>query len=244
MDTIRLNSKHTKIIAHRGLSGIERENTCPAFVAAANRSYFGIETDIHTTRDGKFVIIHDETTERVSLGENNINVEENDYSVVENIVLPDKDGTKIRQDIKIPLLLEYISICKKYEKICILELKNAFSDEEIKKLVKEIKTTEYIHNVIFISFELENCLKLRKILPEQEIQWLIGRNIEVNDELIKILVDNKLDIDIYYKSLNKDNIEKLHSKGIKINCWTCDIKNDAEDLIELGVDFITTNILE
>ena len=244
MDTTRLNSKHVKIIAHRGLSGIERENTCPAFLAAANRSYFGIETDIHTTRDGKFVIIHDETTERVSLGENNINVEENDYSAVENIVLPDKDGTKIRQDIKIPLLSEYIAICKKYEKICILEVKNAFTDEEIKKLVEEIKTTEYIQNVIFISFELENCLKLRKILPEHEIQWLIRKDIEVTDELIKIFVDNKLDIDIYYKSLNKENIEKLHSKGIKINCWTCDNKNDAEDLIELGVDFITTNILE
>lgn len=244
MDTIKLNSKHVKIIAHRGLSGIERENTCTAFLAAANRSYFGIETDIHTTRDGKFVIIHDETTERVSLGENNINVEENDYSAVENIVLPDKDGTKIRQDIKIPLLSEYIAICKKYEKICILEVKNAFTDEEIKKLVEEIKTTEYIQNVIFISFELENCLKLRKILPEHEIQWLIGKNLEVTDELIKIFVDNKLDIDIYYKSLNKENIEKLHSKGIKINCWTCDNKNDAEALIELGVDFITTNILE
>lgn len=244
MDTTRLNSKHVKIIAHRGLSGIERENTCPAFLAAANRSYFGIETDIHTTRDGKFVIIHDETTERVSLGENNINVEENDYSAVENIVLPDKDGTKIRQDIKIPLLSEYIAICKKYEKICILEVKNAFTDEEIIKLVEEIKTTEYIQNVIFISFELENCLKLRKILPEHEIQWLIRKDIEVTDELIKIFVDNKLDIDIYYKSLNKENIEKLHSKGIKINCWTCDNKNDAEDLIELGVDFITTNILE
>lgn len=244
MDTIKLNSKNVKIIAHRGLSGIERENTCPAFLAAANRSYFGIETDIHATKNGNFVIIHDETTERVSLGENNINVEENDYSAVENIVLPDKDGTKIRQDIKIPLLSEYIAICKKYEKICILEVKNAFTDEEIKKLVEEIKTTEYIQNVIFISFELENCLKLRKILPEHEIQWLIGKNLEVTDELIKIFVDNKLDIDIYYKSLNKENIEKLHSKGIKINCWTCDNKNDAEALIELGVDFITTNILE
>ena len=54
MDTIKIESKGVKIIAHRGLSGIERENTCSAFVAAANRSYFGIETDIHTTRDGKF----------------------------------------------------------------------------------------------------------------------------------------------------------------------------------------------
>lgn len=73
MDTIRINSGSTKIIAHRGLSGIERENTCPAFVAAGNRSYFGIETDVHITNEGKFVIIHDETTEKVSMGKYNIN---------------------------------------------------------------------------------------------------------------------------------------------------------------------------
>ena len=76
MDTIKLNVKAVKMVAHRGLSGLERENTCPAFVAAANRSYFGIETDVHKTADGKFVIIHDETTERVSLGKVNVNVEE------------------------------------------------------------------------------------------------------------------------------------------------------------------------
>ena len=69
MDTIKIESKQAKIIAHRGLSGIERENTCAAFVAAGNRSYFGIETDVHVTRDGKFVIIHDEITDRITLKE-------------------------------------------------------------------------------------------------------------------------------------------------------------------------------
>ena len=65
-DTIKIDRKHVKMVAHRGMSGLERENTNVAFVAAGNRSYFGIETDIHRTADGKFVVIHDETTKRVS----------------------------------------------------------------------------------------------------------------------------------------------------------------------------------
>ena len=40
-----LNSPKPLMIAHRGVSGLELENTCAAFVAAGNRSYFGIETD-------------------------------------------------------------------------------------------------------------------------------------------------------------------------------------------------------
>ena len=82
MNTKKFNSLNTSVIAHRGLSGIERENTCPAFIAAGNRSYFGIETDVHVTKDGQFVIIHDETTERVSLGKYNINVEESDIQLL------------------------------------------------------------------------------------------------------------------------------------------------------------------
>ena len=78
MDTIKLN-KNVKMIAHRGLSGLERENTYPAFVAAGNRSYYGVETDVHVTKDKKFVIIHDETTARVSQNAVDINVEENNY---------------------------------------------------------------------------------------------------------------------------------------------------------------------
>ena len=242
MNTIKINSNGVKMIAHRGLSGIERENTCPAFVAAGNRSYFGIETDVHITKDGKFVIIHDETTERISSGKHSINVEESDYSEVERIVLPDLDSTTDRKDIRIPLLREYIKICKKYEKVCVLEIKNHFAEKDIEKLIDEIKGLEYIDSIIFISFDFENCVNVRKLLPKNAVQFLTSK--EITSELIKKLCENNLDLDIYYKQLNRENIELLHSKGIKVNCWTCDNKDDAEKLVSYGVDFITSNILE
>ena len=59
MNTIKFNKKQVQMIAHRGLSGLEKENTCAAFVAAGNReSYFGIETDVHRTADGQLSLIH------------------------------------------------------------------------------------------------------------------------------------------------------------------------------------------
>ena len=242
MDTVRINRKNVLLIAHRGLSGLERENTYPAFVAAGNRSYFGIETDVHKTKDGKFVIIHDENTMRVSLGEHIINVEENDYSALKDIVLPDLDGSKERQDIRIPLLSDYIKICKKYGKKCVLEIKNTFSEEDLKRLIQEIKKEEYLENVIFISFVLNNCINLRKLLPENDIQWLT--NGLVTEDMIKTLVKYKMNIDIFYEILDKERIDKFHAYGIKVNCWTVDDKDKAEKLVSNGVDFITTNILE
>jgi len=243
MDSIKIEKKDVKMVAHRGLSGLERENTCPAFVAAGNRSYYGIETDVHVTKDGKFVIIHDETTDRVSNKEFCINVEENDYAALENVVLPDIDGSRNRQDIRIPLLCDYISICKKYEKIAVLELKNEFTYDDLVRILDEIKALGYIDGVTFISFSWYNCVTVRQLLPDSTIQFLTSK--EVDDELIKNLVDNKLDLDIYYKRItDKQIVDKLHSAGIKVNVWTCDTKEEAEALIDMGVDFITSNILE
>lgn len=244
MDTIKINSGAVKMVAHRGVSGIERENTNAAFIAAGNRSYYGIETDVHVTKDGKFVIIHDETTDRVSANKYKIHVEESDYSEVENLVLPDLDGSEYRKDLRIPLLMEYIKICQKYSKICVLEIKNHFIESDLERMVEEIRQSGYVEQVIFISFDLENCINVRRLLPENDVQLLIGGGGVVNDELIKILADHHLDLDIAYQMLKEEDVQKLHSKGIKINCWTCDNKEEAEKLVHMGVDFITSNILE
>ena len=87
MNTAKYNSQNTLTIAHRGLSGLEVENTNAAFVAAANRSYYGIETDIHRTGDGHFVVMHDSNLMRVS-GED-VDVEKTALSDILNVVLFD-----------------------------------------------------------------------------------------------------------------------------------------------------------
>lgn len=242
MNALKIKSGKTKMVAHRGLSGLERENTVAAFLAAANRSYFGIETDVHECVDGNFIIIHDETTKRITNGALDINIEENPYSTYCNTVLPDIDGSKHRADIRIPLLADYISVCKKYEKVCVLEVKNHFSPESLARMVGEIAALDYLDSVIFISFDWENCVNLRKLLPHQQIQWLTSD--AVGDAEIQKLTDNKLDLDIHYYKLTPELISKLHAAGITVNCWTCDNPEKAYTLVEMGVDMITSNILE
>ena len=85
-------------------------------------------------------------------------------------------------------------------------------------------------------------MNVRKFLPENDVQFLTSK--EITNELIEKLCENNLDLDIYYKQLNAENIKLLHSKGIKVNCWTCDDKDIAEKIVSYGVDFITSNILE
>lgn len=239
MDTIKFNKNNTLVVAHRGLSGLETENTNAAFVAAGNRSYYGIETDIHKTADGKFVVNHDNDLNRVA-GEN-ICVESVSLSVLQNVVLFDKDGTKNREDLRPCTLENYISICKKYDKHCVLELKSDFTDEETARFVDIIKNYGYLENTTFISFNYQNLLKVRSILPEQSAQFLF---CEFTEGTIEKLIADKIDVDVYFGALNKQTVDILHDAGLKVNCWTVDKKEDAERLAEWGVDYITSNILE
>ena len=67
MNTIIFDNKESiKMVAHRGVSGLEFENTCPAFVAAGVKSYYGIETDVHVTKDGKYIVAHDDDLKRIA----------------------------------------------------------------------------------------------------------------------------------------------------------------------------------
>lgn len=243
MDTIKIDKKNVLMVAHRGLSGIETENTNLAFVAAGNRSYYGIETDVHFTADGNFVIIHDNVTGRVSR-EANLEVEKTDYETLRSVKLADREDGSTRQDIMIPDLDDYFKICRRYGKVCVLEIKNTMTREMLERIVAAAEAREYLENVIFISFTLQNLLILREITTEnQRIQLLCG---ELDDATIDYLAEKRIDIDIHYPTLfaHPEYMEKFRAHGLKVNCWTCDNPADAEKLIGMGVDFITSNILE
>jgi len=236
--TVRIEKKHVQMIAHRGLSGLERENTCAAFVAAGNRSYFGIETDIHKTKDGQFIVFHDDSTLRLT--DLDWNVEERTLVELRALRLRDTDG-KIRGDLLLPTLPEYIRICKKYEKTAVLELKNPFQRKDIVAVVETIRQEGWLKNTVFISFDLGNMIHLRKLLPEQPLQYLVK---ELTDEVKANLVEYALDLDIKYSNLTADQVEELHRMGRKVNVWTVDDPKIAVLLVQMGVDYITTNILE
>lgn len=250
MNTVKFNKGKALIVAHRGLSGLEPENTVSAFIAAGNRSYYGTECDLHVTKDGKFVVIHDDTTGRVA--KQNINVEKSKFNKVRKVALDNicgierrKRGASVhysdRSDLVIPEMREYIKICKKYGKKCVLEIKNRMETKYIRKMIKEIKELDYLDDVIFISFSFQNMVDLRKLLPNQKLQYLVT---EYNQYVLGDLNKYSLDLDIYYKSLTKKIIDEVHANGHVVNCWTVDEKEDGERLAAWGVDQITTNILE
>ncbi len=245
-DTIPLTNKgNTRMIAHRGVSGIETENTLAAFHAAGTRTYFGIETDVHRTLDGKFVVFHDDTLKRMA--GKDLTVEQTAFETLRKVPLFEtrfykSDSSRFHNG-NIPTLAEYIAVCKQYDKAAVLELKNHFEKADIAAIMAEIAAQDWLSRTIFISFDFENLVFVREICADATVQFLTGE-VDDFDALFDKLEQHRFDWDAYHLSVTPKRVEECHKRGIKVNVWTVDEPNRAKRLIKMGVDFITSDILE
>ncbi|MDA9234092.1 glycerophosphodiester phosphodiesterase family protein, partial [Candidatus Pelagibacter sp.] len=133
-------------LIHRGiLKKNYKENMLSSFKASFQKGY-GVETDIHITKDNKFVCFHDFTLNRIFKIKKSI--KNFDYQNLANI---SKD--------KIPLLKDLLKLSKK-KYYLFIEIKPFFSIKILKKLLKE---TSKFSKCVFISFKEKNIYNLLKI---------------------------------------------------------------------------------
>ncbi len=238
--TMKMDAKQVLMVAHRGLSGLEKENTNLAFVAAGNRSYWGIESDVRKTADGRFVMIHDKTTERVAGVD--CKIKETDFKTLREVRFLDVDGSEGRADLRIPALEEYLHICRDYGKIAVLELKSTLLREDAQKIIQIVEAEYDLEKTVLISFHEQNLIFARELRPNAKLQWLIQK--EIPEGMIEELKKYGMDLDISYKILTRELVDAVHAAGLKVNVWTVNTPELAEQLISWGVDYMTTNILE
>lgn len=237
-DTVKIPNKgHTRIIAHRGVSGLECENSAAAFIAAGNRTHFGVETDFWRTNDGKYICNHDGHTGRIC--EHDLVIEESSFDDLRALILKDTDGSSDRTEIRLATPYEYKKICQKYAKHCVPELKSRFRIEEIRELMDTFG--DYLDSTTFISFSMDNLDLVKEVKKDQKCQFLTS---SWDDSLPEMLASRQMGLDIYYPSLSEERIAACHAAGIEVNCWTVDDPDAAAQLITWGVDYITSNILE
>ena len=255
MDTIKIEKGKTQMVAHAGLAGLESPNTMAGVIAAGNRSYWGIEVDVRLTKDNKLVVIHNDSL--MDAAGVDMLVSESTVEELQQIALFDrpffygmeKYGIKPqvgvrRADLRIATLEEYVRLCKKYGKIAVLELKTEMTPEVIANVVNHFREQDYLDGAVFISFFWDNLVEVRKQVPGQSVQYLTDMDTQFTDEFLDKVAQEGFDLDIHIFTTTKELVDRIHSRGIKINVWTCDWVDRAARLVDFGVEYITTNILE
>ena len=238
--TIKINTGNTRMIAHQGLHALERGNTNQAFIAAGNREkYYGIETDVQRTGDGKYVIIHDETTGNIS--RTNLRVAGSTLEELRAITLLDNEGKPGRADLRLPTLQEYFKICKFYEKKSILEIKVPMQKESLAEIVNIAKEMGQLDDTVFISFHRRVLIDLRELLPDHPMQYL---TTAWNEDVREYVLKYNLGVDIAWTVLSETAFREMKALGLEVNSWNVDDPALGEKLASWGIDYLTTGILE
>ena len=223
-------------IAHRGKHDKYFENILKAFETAARGDYFGIETDIHLTKDNYWVVHHD--PDFLSGGKKYVIAEMNKDEVIK---LP-LDNDQNDKEAYIPLFEDYLKICKESGKRPIIEFKPKNPKMKyIKQVVKFVEELFNLSDVTFIAFYPWPLIKLRlKYGKKVHLQQLLEEGHYKT--LYKWAKFFKMDIDIEDKLLTIELVEIFHKKNLKVNCWTVDDEEMLRKLESWGVDYITTNV--
>ena len=202
-------------IIHRGIVNKKfKENLLSSFKKSFSLG-FGIETDIHLTKDREFVCFHDFTLNRVF--KRKMSIKNLNYSYLKEL--------SVNQNKRIPLLKDVLEISKnKYP--LLIELKPRMSKKNLQKLIKE--TSKY-SKCIFISFNHKNIFNLQKIKSNirvglsfsniSSIKEIINasKNKKINCYILdKIFLNNKkvqnLEIEKYFYTIKKKSDFKKYNK--------------------------------
>ena len=204
------------LLIHRGIVNKQyKENLLESFKQSFKKGY-GIETDIHSTKDNEFICFHDFTLNR--LFKKKISIKNIKYSQIKRISTQNKKP--------IPLLKDLLKVSKnKYP--LFIEIKPTLSKKLLKKLLNE---TSKFSKCIFISFKHKNIYNLLKLknnikvglsfTPTTSVKTIIkkSKNKRINFLILdKFFLKNKniqdLKIKKYYYTIKTKLEFKKYSKN-------------------------------
>lgn len=252
----------TSLIAHRGYSSIAPENTKAAFKqAAAQANFDAIECDVYRTKDGIYVLHHDENLRRI-FGLNRV-VYDCNYQEIRSLFALGGNNPRhySYNDRRLTRLEEFMDILTQTDKRAVVELKQAYSQEITDELFDMITDYGINDRVDIISFSFDCLEKISTamdsytdrhpgmVLTRPEIYLLTQTPERALSELDNMTpVDWALargyNLSIIYNRINGRIVDKAHEAGKKVNVWTVDVFEDAWRCIkDFGVDCVTSNQL-
>lgn len=231
-------TERTLIVAHRGASAYAPENTLEAFQLAIDMKADGIETDVHFSKDGKIMVLHDEKIDRTSNGQGLVT----DYTA-EDLKLFDF-GCKFKKaytDTKIPTIDEMYELVKPSDLFINVEIKSADPNmpaalyEAAKRhgMVDRIIYSSFNHQQLALMLEADKNAFVAPLYSFNMVKpWLYCENMEAKASHPKYT-----QIELY-----EQYVDECHKRGIRVHPWTCDDPEIIKWLSEKGCDAVITNV--
>ncbi len=223
------------VIAHRGYWDIEGsvENSISSLQNAIDGHFYGSEIDVHLTIDDVAVIYHDNKIEKT------IPIQESDYTDLENV--------RLRNGEELPLLEKHLEVISKQNHTkLIIEIKSHSTPERNRDAAQVVYNMVKEYNVEklceYISFSMDACKELIKLNKKNKVSFLTG-SVKNAPDPATLAKEGFWGID--YKDAvfveHPEFIKNAHDAGMKVNVWTVNDDAQMQKMVDMGVDFITTD---
>lgn len=237
-------SSHTSyqpaMVAHRGLSSLAPQNSLPAVELSVEYGYDGCEFDIHTTKDGKWVVIHDDTVDAMTDGTGK--VAEFTLEEIRQLKLDSGNGIENYDELKIPTLEEVLEILKDSNTKPVIEIKGC-DVKHLPALYETLKEYGLAEKSEIISFTREYLERYKEIFPEAEMMLLVS---VISEDDVNWCTENDIDtVSFNYFNFSKSikGWKAAREKGLELAAWTVDNTVYKDVMVLIGAKTITTNKL-
>ncbi|MCH3905194.1 MAG: glycerophosphoryl diester phosphodiesterase [Lactobacillus sp.] len=237
-----------RIFSHRGMSTLAPENTIPAFELMHKYGANWLETDLGITKDEKLVIIHDDYLDRTTNGHGR--VVDHTFDEIRSLDAGSWFSPKFKGT-KVPTLDELIEVMNKYKLNANFELKaiigegaNHLADSEIKQFAAKLDEIDPECKILISSFNPIMLLKLRKLRPDLDYACLFETHTLYEDWPLICEACGAKTIHPQSEGLTRGQVQEWKDMGYKVNVWTCDTIDRANELWNWGVDGVFTDITQ
>lgn len=230
----------TKIFAHRGSKGTHPENTLASFKEAVRVGSDGIELDVHLTKDGYLVVIHDETVDRTTNGTGeirNLTLAEIKAMDAGSWFHNKYAGEKIPTLEEVLLLLTELGFNGQLN----IELKTDVIQYEglVEKCLALQSAKDWPFAIVYSSFNPYTLVELKEANPSQEI-GLLFESKEWADK-----GDAMLEKESYHPDLKLlDWAIEWNRNQLPLRVWTVNEDTDINRCFELQIEAIFTDYPE
>ena len=229
----------TRILGHRGASAYAPENTMRSFELALEMGADGVELDVHLSKDGELVVIHDERLDRTTNAKGFIK----DFTLEELKRFDASNGMAEFKGVQIPTLNEVYELFRDNGKIINVEIKTDIIDYSgiCEKLLALEDSFNMNGRIIYSSFNHYSVMEIKRLRPESKVGLLYMCGFIAPWEYAEKIGADCLHPHYITMARTPNMASECISHGIETNVWTVNDSKDMTLLAKMGVTSLITN---
>ena len=214
--------RRPSVIAHRGASGYEYENSRAAFRRAIMLDSDGVELDVHATRDGGIVVHHDPDLPGVG--------------PIAQLSLAEAREVRIRNGEQLPLLTEILDLVGTRDVWIEVKSLPAKHDQQLLDILERGPAPDRyaIH-----SFDHRIVYRLGKARPDLKRGILLSAYL--HDPVTVMREVGATALWQEWQQVDQELVNQIHDAGGAVIAWTVNELGDLDRMVRLGVDGLCGN---